>query len=122
MKIFSFFFFFTPSGFSKKVLFFLVPPQVLARFYCQSLRRYQKKQKILPKPEEVPKKNKKSKDLPIFSPGCLQDMKIFFFFVPPQVLAKKFWFFFGTSSGFGTILLPKPEEVPQENKKNMAKT
>ena len=24
--------------------------------------------------------------------------------------------FFGTSSGFGTILLPKPEEVPNKNK------
>ena len=35
----------TSSVFSKKVLFFLVPPQVLARFYCQNLRRYQKKQK-----------------------------------------------------------------------------
>ena len=72
------------------VLVFLVPPQVLAIKWCQSLRRYQKNQKLFAKPEEVPKKPKKPK---IFSHWLAPGLKIgkslvfFVFLVPFQVLA-----------------------------------
>ena len=74
-----------------------------------------KKQKMLPKPDEVPKK----KSCPIFRPGDLQDMKIFVFLVffgTSSGFSKNSFVVFVTSSGFGTILLPKPEEVPKKHK------
>ena len=92
---------------------------------CQSLRRY-KKNTTMPKPEEVPKTTKKTQDFRIIGPSGLQDMKTFFFMylfrfwhfwaflVPLQALAKNV--LFGTFSGLGTILLPKPEEVPKQTK------
>ena len=101
-----------------RILFFLVPPQVLARFsekYCQNLRRYQKNQslevKILPKPEEVPKKTQKNKVSEVLG---LEVSRILVFLVPPQVLAR-----------FSGKILPKPEEVPKKPKsrdENLAKT
>ena len=61
--------------------------------YCQNLRRYQKNQslevKILPKPEEVPKKKQKTQSSR--SLGAWRPVKLWFFV------------FFGTSSGFGKI-------------------
>ena len=94
--------------------------------YCQNLRRYQKNQslevKILPKPEEVPKKPKKKQSSRGVRLGGLKN-----------------FVFFGTSSGFGKVfkentartwggtkktkkqslevkILPKPEEVPKKPK------
>ena len=67
--------------------------------------------KILPKPEEVPKKPKKTKVSEVLGPGDLQNFG-----------------FFGTSSGFDNIFLktlPEPEEVPKKPKsrgENLAKT
>ena len=102
-----------------RILVFLVPPQVLARF----------SRKILPEPEEVPKKQSSGG---LQAPGLLwffwyllrfwqyfsfwyQKNKVFgtFFFWSFWYLLR-FWqkrfVFFGTFSSFGTILLPKPEE------------
>ena len=104
----------TSSGCSKKK-FFLVHLQVLARFYCQSLRRYQKKPKKIQKLKRYQKKSFS------YLQACGLPRHVFFvFLVPPHVLAF-FVFYFCTSSGFGTMLLPKPEEVPKKPK-NIAKT
>ena len=86
--------FFVPLQVLAKMLFF-VPLQVLARFYCQNLRRYQKK---MPTPEEGHKKQK-NKDSPIFGPGGLQDIFVCLYLF-------RFWqkkCVFGTSSGFDTL-------------------
>ena len=72
----------------------------------------------MPKPEEVqkqPKKQEEQKNMSWRPPG-LKIAKSFFFFlstcflVTLQVLAI-FFGFFGTSSGFGNNIVPKPEEV-----------
>ena len=91
----------------------MVPPQVLARFSRKILpepEEVPKKQslevKILPKPEEVPKRPKKPK-----GPGDPQNFG-----------------FFGTCSDFGKVFkknMPEPEEVPKKPKsrgENLAKT
>ena len=67
--------------------------------------------KILPKPEEVPKKPKKNKVSEVLG---LEVSRILFFLVPPQVLAR-----------FSGKALPEPEEVPKKTKsrdENLAKT
>ena len=62
--------------------------QGFGRKYCQNLRRYQQNQslevKILPKPEEVPKK----KNIETAKPKTSETLFFFVFFVPPQVLAR----------------------------------
>ena len=66
--------------------------------------------KILPKPEEVPKKQK-TKVLEVLG---LEVSRILVFLVPPHVLAI-----------FSLKTLPKPEEVPKKPKsrgQNLAKT
>ena len=95
--------------------------------YCQNLRRYQKNQslevKILPKPEEVPKKPKKTKFWR--SPGPKTSGTLGFWF---------FWYLLRFWQGFQekycqnprryqknqsleVKILPKPEEVPKKPKK-----
>ena len=112
-------------------MFFLVPPQVLARFsekYCQNLRRYQKNQslevKILPKPEEVPKEPKKTK----FRRSWAWRSQEFWFFW----YLLRFWQGFQEkycqnprryqkNQSLEVKILPKPEEVPKKNKKKQKK-
>ena len=83
-----------------RILFFLVPPQVLARFSRKILpepevpKNQSLEVKILPKPEETKKKAKFRRSWAWRS----QD----FFVVPPQVLAR-----------FSRKILPEPEEVPK---------
>ena len=79
----------------------------------------QKKNMFLPKPEKVPKKQKKKKKTKIFSHWLAPGLKIgkscsfLFFLVFFQVLAVLVLVFVGTSSGFGNKIVPKPEEVPK---------
>ena len=100
-----------------RILFFLVPPQVLTIFSLKTLpepeevpKNQSLEVKILPKPEEVPKKGVR-----------LGGLKNFVFFgtqkknkvsevlgleVSPSPRPPKLWVFlvfFGTSSGFGKI-------------------
>ena len=82
----------------------------------------------MPQPEEVPKKTKlfcqnlrryqkKKKKIQVFKAHRSEDRKILGFFVFWYLF--RFWHFlgfFGTSSGFGNKILPKPEEVPKKTK------
>ena len=77
-----------------RLLVVLVPPEVLARFSG----------KILPEPEEVPKKPKSTGE----NLAGTKTETLFFlvFLVPPQVLARFSpldFGFFGTSSGSGKV-------------------
>ena len=90
----------------------MVPPQALAIESCQNLMMYKKTKTLLLKPEEVPKKTKIFMSRRPPSPKIGKLLFFCVFLVPVQVLAKSFWFF-GTSSGFGNKIAPKPEEVPK---------
>ena len=114
---------------------FLIFRQYFLFFFCTSPGFGNK---IVPKPEEVPKKiktfllkpeeryqknpkqKKKKKEIyfHVVEAPKPEDRKIgvfsLVFLVPPQVLA--FFCFFGTSPGFCNKIVPKPEEVPQKSK------
>ena len=101
-----------------KSFFLVVPLQVLAIKSCQNLKRYQKTNTFLLKPQEVP--NKKKHNIMSWRPpgpkiGTSLFFVLFFFFW----YLFRFWHFFdffGTSSGFGNKVVPKPEEVPKKPK------
>ena len=85
----------------------------------------------MPKPEEVPKRNKTflltPEDVPkknhVLEAPRPEDRKIFIFGVFFWYLFRfgNFLFFFGTSSGFGNKIVPKPEEVPEKKQNLFAK-
>ena len=91
---------------------------------CQNLRKYQKNQslevKILPKPEEVPKKTKKNKVPEVLGPGDLQNFGFFWYI-------RRFWRYFPwklcqnlrryqKNQSLEVKILPKPAEVPKKPK------
>ena len=118
----------TSSGCSKK-MGFLVHLQVLARFYCQSLRRYPKNPKKIQKLKRYQKKNK-NKDFPIFRPAGLQDMIFLVLFFWYLLMFLHFLFFWVLLRVLAQCycqnlrryqknqkILPEPEELPKKTEK-----
>ena len=94
---------------------FLVPPQVLAIESCQNLRMYKKTKTLLLKPEEVQKKKIFMSWRPPGPKIGKSLLFLFFFWYLFRFWQKKFGLF-GTSSGVGNKIVPKPEEVPTKTK------
>ena len=113
--VFFFFFFVYLLRFCHFLVFF-VPLQALAIKSCQNLKKYKKNN--LPKPEEVPKKQKK-----IFMswrpPGPKIGKSCFFFVFFGTSSGVGIFCFFCTSSGFGNKIVPKPEEAKKNKCQNL---